>query len=292
MSVLGIFISIGLIIDSFFSIFSIFRISPDVALFVESKGEANRATFFSESPTVLAIFYTFSLLCTIYCFFLTKKLRTKIMYVFSFLVYILGAFATNSRQILIIIFIIIIVSFIYLSLIQNKNQIIYLFIFMIASIICAFYANKYISNKQEESQARFTIESIREDERKLLWKKGMEQMKFYNFWSYPLGHGFVYTIEQKSKPHEQSHHHFESTVWASFYDGGLLSWFIIFFPCLYALHQLWIQKKSFLKLLLFLFFIDYGIICFVAPGGLHPTATLCSFITIGIILNFKKFNLE
>jgi 4-amino-4-deoxy-L-arabinose transferase-like glycosyltransferase len=292
-AIIGIIISIGLIIDSFFPIFSFFKLSQDADLFVESKGELNRATFFAESPTVLAVAYTFCLLCTIYCFYYIRKKGAKIFFLLSILLYIGGALSSGSRQIIGIVLIMIICSFIYLSFKQKSNKIGFFILSVIISFLSIYFANKYIERKQDEVfMNRYKLESLQEDERQQFWKEGFSQLTFHNFFSYPIGHGVTYTMGQKAKFNELIHHHFESTIWSTFYEGGLISWFLIFSPFIYALKQLLKRPKCFFRFLLLMFFINYIIICFVAPGGLHPTALMSMFIVYGIILNYEKFNIK
>jgi hypothetical protein len=284
---LGIIISIGLTIDGLYGgIFSIFKTNYSIG----GRYEVVRATFLTEAATVLGVSQVFLLICNLYTSYISKSKFWGAFYIFTSFVFLIGAWSTGSRQVFYILLFTEIVAMYYLMLISEKNKLVTL-VFIFSAFLAGYFILVPIILKTNYTDylERFTSDTDRGNETRIRgWIDGINQLSFSNIGYWFTGHGFTYTMGQQSLPGEKVGYHMESSVWAFFSEMGFFAWYVFFWPWMYSVKLMWNMKKSFLRILFACFLLSYIFIAFISPNAAHPLSTMCLFIVLGFLVNYKS----
>jgi hypothetical protein len=288
----GIFICVGLIIDSKTPIFAVFQI--DESTFGRSGA---RATFLTENSTTLGVFYNFLLLCTFYKAHICKKTITRTLYFLSSFLYFFGAWVTGSRQIVLIIICSMFIG--YFGLAVKKAR--YFLGLTLFAVIISVFGGNYIGSLVESITSgmkdRYTKESImiKNDDgmRSKKWTDGAKQLLPENMPYWFLGKGIGAPTDRfAASSTEYIGKHFENTYFALFSEMGFFSWYILLFPIIYFCKLFLKSQKTFFSILMFASLLAYCIICWISPNGAAPQSQMALFLTIGLMLYRDKYDVD
>lgn len=288
-SLLGIFISIGLIIDSITPVFAIFQISESIVV-----RSSDRATFLTENPTTLGVFYNFLMLCTFYTFYISKTVVMKLFYFSSIFSYLLGALLTGSRQIVLIMVVSILIVCFGLAIKKTKRFILLLFFTAIVFIFLGSNIASVFNKMTTDLGNRYTAKAVSEDtQRRGQWIEGAKQLlpenMLYWFWGKGLG---VASDRFVANSNENIGSHFENTYFARFSEMGLFSWYILLFPIVYFFQLFAKAKKTFFSFLMLASVVAYCSICWISPNGAAPQSQATLFLTIGLFLYRERYDVD
>ena len=129
---------------------------------------------------------------------------------------------------------------------------------------------------------------FKNDVRSKLWVVGLAQFNPDNSLPWFIGNGLSTTMGQKALPNEEVHHHYESAFLATFYELGIIAWFIVLFPVIKFVKILLQKKKSYVKNLFLAYILTFIFIFLVAPGGMHFTSLMSVFIVGGFVCNYEN----
>jgi hypothetical protein len=290
---LGLFISVGIIVDSIVPISFIFHENPIIAL--QEREVLGRVSFLSENPTTIGLILNFMLTCSVFYFYLQKKWIKKIVSLFVLIIYLYASFCTGSRQILFIMFVssIIMGFFIFFVNPRTKDSLILIFIIIGSVFFLSHVLNSLFNNVDEKILERFSIENIEEDTRSDLWKEGLQQFSIDNSRYWFIGHGLgsTQTTQAYMKPNEYSHIHYENTYFAKFHDIGFVSFYFLLWPIFYIFKKVVFKKKSCLKYLFYSNIFAYLFISYISPNGSAYTSQVTLFILVSMVIYYSKFNI-
>jgi len=288
LSWLGIFISIGLIIDG---------INNNIFFFLKAYAsevtvddfDLNRASFLSESPTVFGISLLFFLICNLYTSYLSKSKFWKVFYIFTSFIFLGGAWFSGARQVFFILFFTEILFFVYMFYKDVSKLLICLFFILPLLVYIYQFVNPNIDDTNiAKYLERFTSDTDGGNVTRMnAWTEGLNQLSLNNSYFF-TGHGISYTMGQQALPTEEVGYHMESSIWAVFSEGSIFLWYVFFGPWVYSI-MLWLKMKpSLLKLMIFAFLVSYIFTGFVSPNSSHPLASMSLFIVMGLLINLEN----
>ena len=292
--ILGLSVSTitGLIVDHFTGIFNLISIAggSDRQLL---RGEFRRSSFLFESPTALVNFMNF-LVVIVSIFFLNSKSKLKKIFYFILLLgFLLSSYFTGSRQVLLTTGLIIFFAFIFF--LKKINFFSMLFVFASVLLFFLFYSNSDLNEIINTETGAFLIQRITdtdfsEDTRSISWAEGISQFSLFNAHYWFFGHGIGTTMGQHAVEGEKIHSHFESAVYAVFYEIGLIAFFIVFYPIRYFMKVLRKHCYGYERKMMYLYYLTAILIFFIAPGGMHFTSSMSIYILGGVVCNFEWFS--
>ena len=280
-TLLGIFISVGLIIDSMSPVFESFKVKANAE---------ERTTFFTEHATTMGLFYNFLLIALCYYAYYTKSALMSFFLILSSLLFIPGAWVTGSRQVLLIIMLTLACFYLYVFIKKAKMR---LWIGLVFFVVSVFFYNSIITFMNNSNQSsRFEMNMIEDDVRYLRWIEGVRyfSINYVNYWLF--GHGIGTTNDAQVTSDEYQLSHYENTYIARFIDTGYMGLFIFLFPVFYIIRLLLKNRFTLFSLLMYSFVTGYLIISFISPNGAHPLSTSTLFIVIGLLLHRDKFDID
>lgn len=289
---LGIFISIGLIIDGVNNNIFFFLKAYASEVSVEDF-ELNRASFLSESPTIFGMSLLLCLISNLYTSHLSKSKFWQIFYILTSFIFLGGAWFSGARQVFFILLFTEILFFIYKSYKDISKLLIFLFLILPVLILTYKFINPNIDDTNVSKYSeRFTSDTDGGNATRIeAWTEGLNQFSLNNL-SLFTGHGLSYTMGQQALPSEEVGYHMESSVWAVFSEGSIFLWYVFFWPWIYSI-KLWLKMKpSLLKLLIFSFLISYIFTGFVSPNSSHPLASMSLFIVMGLLINLENADIK
>jgi hypothetical protein len=282
---LGVFISIGLIIDGLnYNIFSFLRVN-DFNSSVES--ELTRATFLSEAATIFGVSQLLFMIGNIFTVYFSKTKFWKVFYFLTLFIFLAGGWYTGSRQVFFILLFTFMVYFIFVLSCKFKLLLILLIIPFI--LLASVYSNsdKFNSDNSVYLERFLSDTDGGNAARTVAWKNGINQLSPFNFLFWFSGNGFTFTMGQQALPGEKVGYHMESSVWSMFSECGLFSWYIFFWPWLYSIKLCIKMNNSIIKGLFLCFLISYIFTSFVSPNGAHPLSTMSLFIVLGFLISIR-----
>ncbi|ROI00541.1 hypothetical protein [Chryseobacterium daecheongense] len=292
LSWLGIFISIGLIIDGINNHIFFFLKAYASEVSIEDF-KLNRASFLSESPTVFGMSLLLFLISNLYTSHLSKSKFWQIFYILTSFIFLAGAWFSGARQIFFILLFTEIIFFIYKIYKDISKLLIFLFLILPVLILTFKFINPNVDDTNiTKYSERFTSDTDGGNATRIeAWTEGVDQFSLNNL-SLFTGHGLSYTMGQQALPNEEVGYHMESSIWAIFSEGSIFLWFVFFWPWAYSV-KLWLKMKSSLfKWLVFCFLISYIFTGFISPNSSHPLASMSLFIIMGLLINFEKADVK
>lgn len=285
---LGLFQTIGLIIDcvsgGFFT--NLFLVSVSKGLF--GLLDSGRFCFLSEAPTTFGVYYCFCMFCTLYRLYLSKGNKTKIVLLAISLSYIVGGWMTGSRQIVLVLSIVFVLILGYYTLFINDRK-----TYMLFGMVLLFLSTPHIKSflySDSHHKDRFSSSNIVKDRRYLYWEDGFKENVRDNVLILYFGKAFSLSQGQKAQKGELTGRHYENTFYSRISELGILGVFLLLIP-LYYLIRHWDGLDLF-NIGLLSFYISYLVISYVSPNGSHQTTQMTVFIAMGMNLIKHEFKKE
>lgn len=285
--ILSVMITVGLIVDHYSGIFNVIKIKggDDFAL---NKSELSRATFLFESPTGLTNYFNFLLLCVCVYFIYEKKSSYRKYYIVLICLFVIAGFYTGSRQLWLTSGIIIIVTIVVSYWERMKKlDVLSILVLLMAIIFMSGYFINIVKKNESDSEIADRIVQIKDDERINSYYAGLRQYEISNVDKWFVGHGIASTMGQKARVGESIGYHFESSLFATFYEIGIMAYVVILVPVFNFFFVLLKFKNSSLKILLCIYFGAFIFIYTVTPGGLGFTSLMSINIVGGMIYNYN-----
>lgn len=281
---LGVFISIGLIIDYYTVLFTPIKATNQDVEF--NREFSNRASFLSEASTVFSmLMFSSSLLCLLR-YFQNKHLFNSSFYLICNLLIIMSSWFTGSRQIFLILLLANLLFYLIVLFNRNirKNIKFYLsplVVFILFS--CLFSYLQY--NSDSSLIERFTTSEIKDDSRYESWSKGYEEV-FGNdsYLNFCFGNGIAYTQTSVAQQGEKIGFHYENTFLARLSETGVLGLILLIAPVLFILFKSYPIKTLF-DIFSIVIAICFLVICMISPNGQFQIST----IIIYQIAAFRKY---
>jgi len=288
---LGLFFSIGLIIDANTSIFLFikFKTIGKEAAELAFEGE-NRASFLSETVSTFAITLAFSLLLTIKSI---NSSKNKIHQLFMFsiaVITLIGSWFTGSRQIFLLILLLLGISSAWLYFI-SKKRFLFVVYFMLSILLLPVLISFMTTN--EELADRYSTKSITSDKRYLLWKQGFDDTILSpDLVTLLLGNGIGYASTQKAAFGENSGSHYENSFLHRANETGLIGLTLLLAPLVGILTSISLKRRDYIDLSAILLCASFVFISFVSPNGATQTTSMTMYTAWGLFAYRKHNNIN
>lgn len=278
----GIFQTVGLLADylsgGFFTL--MFQVGDDSYSLLEN----GRYCFLAETPSTFGIYYSLCMVMTLKELIISKTSFKKMILFLVSISYIIGGWFTGSRQIVAVLVLVLLVAVWFLIKKDKKSQ----NILLIASVLLIFIAPKLESAlyKQTAYNNRYSVESIKGDEREELWRKGFNYcIAEMNVKRIIMGEAVGFVSGQKAAKNEASGSHFENSYWARMSEIGLFGIWLFLLPLSILLRHF--EKRNIFELLYLTFMLSFLFTSYVSPNGASPTAQMSIFIILGFFISEK-----
>lgn len=278
---LGLFLTIGLVIDKTTGGFFTKTFLISTASNLEGLLESSRYCFLSEAPTTFAIYYSFCMASALYLMYSDNKYKNKLTYFFIALSFFLGAFFTGSRQIVAVLGVVFAISMLY-YLLFIKDKKIHILFSLIVVIIMLPSIEKFLFSEDMYSK-RYNSEAIQEDGRYQDWEDGLNETILSDELNIVFfGKAVALAQGQKAQPNEITGYHYESTIYTRWSELGLYGTIFLFIPFLFILAR--IKNIDFFNIIIIALFSSFILICYVSPNGIHQTTQMVIYIVTGLFL--------
>ena len=279
---LGLFMSIGLIADYFSGGYftQMFLLSQTKDL--EGLLNDGRYCFLSEAPTTFGVYLSLCTAMSLRHFYSSNDFGSKTLAITSTLLCILGAWFTGSRQIVFVIIMTQTIIICYFSIIKRIHLFFVLGTIIISAILLGPKIKKMIY-ADEAYQARYSTETISEDNRGKYWYEGfMYCIGDLNLKRIVFGEAVAFVQGQKALANEAIGRHYENTFWSRMSEIGIIGLYLFLLPVVFYKKQRSISKSDsiiFGTVLLSFIFISY-----ISPNGQHQTTQMAIYIVVGLLI--------
>lgn len=149
-SLLGLFLSIGLIIDSQTLLFKFLVLSAheDISYLAEEDLAMNRCSFLAESVSTFGVYFSFCVLSSFYLLYHSSKTKSQFFYLLCSFLPLIGSWFTGSRQIFVIVLFMFFAGFVYYVICAKGNRVILLVIFSIILIASGSVITSLLSSNK------------------------------------------------------------------------------------------------------------------------------------------------
>lgn len=284
---LGLFMSIGLILDyssgGFFTKIYILSQAQELAGMIDT----GRYCFLSEAPTTFGVYLCFCMALSLYQFSISQKNIEKLFTFSSSILFLIGAWFTGSRQIVFTLLIVFISVIGYLLIVKKINVKFILITLIILSFSSSLVMNKLFQN--DAYQHRFSEETITEDSRSKFWHEGfMYCIGEFDLKRILFGEAVALAQTQKALKGEKQGYNYENTFWFRMSETGLSGLYLLLLPIIYwyKFHQ----KNQIMDYVIGQLLIAFLIISYISPNGQHQTSQMVIYIAVGIIIE-KKYRI-
>lgn len=288
---LGLFFSIGLLIDSQTYIFKLLdpNTVESLTYLTEEDVTTGRCAFLADEVSTFGIYLSFCCASSAYLLCNTKGKLKQWYYILCVLMPILGSWYSGSRQIFFIVLLIAFFSMIYYAFCikGNKGQIVVLSLFLFCAM--SYYIVPMIA-KNDKIAERYTGDSDGGNSMRIRqWESGSKY-----FIDHPMalliGNGIGSVTTKDIRPGEKVYSHYESTFLSKMLDIGFSGLLFVLFPVFLILK--YIRQRNDRDLFDFLMLIivfNYLFTSFISPNGSHPSTQYIMFLIIGIYIVREKF---
>ena len=290
-SLLSFFSCMGLVLDYFYDFLYFLPISHGLTMEMEMEmeGYLRRSSFLFGTSTVVLPFIGMGLVFVTILAIVYKAYRYDLFYFVYMMISLFGVFLTGSRTQFILYCFLLLISYIvfftkrHLAGISSFFVMLILFIYVFDGMFSFFDAEQLkiiITRYINPLDATEAGNNTRFDSW-LLGIKSITEMDFTQIFGVGLGSSFGMINDGRS-----STGHFESSLLMVLHNTGLLGAIVYFSPLIFALYYLIIKriKNSFLKILIFSWFLIYSISILVAPSIFNYHISLSFFIMVGLSL--------
>jgi hypothetical protein len=292
-SFFGLFLSIGLLIDSKTSLFYPVKASmlgDEVATDEALNGE-NRAYFLSTSLTSFTIPYVFCMLSSFLMISKTVDIKWQSFHLFCAMSCVAGSWFTGSRQIFFILsayFILGIGLFLAHSKVKGKGYLIGGVV--VFAIIASNMAYVFIENLKLSD--RYKVGNILEDDRRQFWSKGMNTVVYNGkFPELIVGSGLGYATSNMARGGEFVGDHYENTFLYRMSEAGILGLFILLLPPVFIISCVLMRRNyRYSDFLILGLVAGYFIVCFISPNGSYPSTLMIIYVLAGILSSRKIYD--
>lgn len=283
---LGIFLTLGLIIDFISGGFFTKMFLVSVSSSLEGLLSDARFCFLSEAPTTFGTYYSFCLFCTLYRLYLAKDNLVKLGLLICSLFYIVGGWLTGSRQIVLVLLLVFVLSFAYYCFcVRDKKMFV---LFAISIVVLVYPAIHTFMYSDQAYKNRYSANSIQKDSRTNVWIRGWHETVTDDIRVFLFGKAVGLAQGQKAQKGEVTGSHYENTYFSRLSEIGICGVFLLIMPLVY-LWKYWIRTTVF-NIFLLAFFLSYLVICYVSPNGSHQTTQMAVYIAFGLFLNRHYFD--
>jgi hypothetical protein len=291
---LGALVGAGLILDHFFGFFETFSIgeASDYVASLRKGAEIRRAAFLMEGPNILGYCVNLCLLCQLYLVFVrSTRPPAKLFYAASAAVLFAGAFLSASRQVVATAAFALSVGMLLgiLTRQSGRSRLGPVIVVLVLLPITAYIVREIVTESEQAMSVAERLAGGLDEQRLRLWGEGVALFGPSNIAGWFIGEGLGDTMRQKMAADESFHHHYESSIFASFHEGGWPLLFALLWPAVAAGLILLKQPKSLLKRLLLVYVVCSVVLNFVAPTGLHSTALIAIYSVLGLAMSLPAF---
>lgn len=277
--ILGLFLTIGLVIDFVSGGFFTRMFLVSVVSSSEGMLDDGRFCFLSEAPTTFGVYYSFCLFCTLYRLYISNSNTVKLILLFIALSFIIGAWLTGSRQIVFALALVFSVSFVYyIGFVKDKKS--YVLIGLVILLLIAPSIQSFLFS-EKSYQERYSSESIEEDTRYSSWERGFKE-NVENVEVFLIGKGVALSQGQKALDTEYVGSHYENTYYSRLSEIGIIGIILLLLPMIYLIRN-W-GKTTFFNISLLSFFLSYIFISYVSPNGSYQTTQMIVYLAWGVYL--------
>lgn len=295
---LGVFLSLGLFIDSQTSIFKFINLSING---LENSSEqyidiyTSRCSFLAETVTTFGVFLSFTILSSLYLLSVTNNIKKKLYLYFASFIPLVGSWFTGSRQIFIVVFITLFFGLLaYLK--QQKKELKYFMMSLciIVPLILSYVIPLMVENKELLSRYVGDNEGVvsGDEERVAQWIRGSEYI-IDNGYVVLFGNGMGSFAVKGVNRGELKTEHYENTYLMRIIDTGFIGLWTILFPVYVILRNIYVmRRKNILDKLSLCIIFCYLFTSFISPNGASPSTQYIMFVLAGIYLVRNKFELK
>lgn len=296
-SYIGLFLSIGLIIDSQTLLFKFVALGLNEGLesLSDEALQMERCRFLAETVSTFGVYLSFTVLSSFYLLMDASSFFKRTFFLLSAFLPIVGAWFTGSRQIFLVVLLLFIVGFVYYS-IKSGKLLFVLRIWGFISIITIFIVLPLIM-ENEDLLARYTGESTSsskgDNTRIEKWRNGWEYVTD-NPIIFLFGNGLSSSFAvQGVRAGEPVLDHYENTFLMRFVDTGIVGVLLILYPSV-KIFILLIRhrKKGILDILSFCLIFNYLFISFISPNGATPSSQYIIYLLLGVYVVRSDFELN
>ena len=296
-SLLGLFLSIGLIIDSQTLLFKFLVLSAheDISYLAEEDLAMNRCSFLAESVSTFGVYFSFCVLSSFYLLYHSSKTKSQFFYLLCSFLPLIGSWFTGSRQIFVIVLFMFFAGFVYYVICAKGNRVILLVIFSIiliasGSVITSllssnkFLLERYLGDDKSTGKA--------DDTRIRQWKNGIDYLQ-ENKLVLLIGHGVGSVPIKGVREGEFIGSNYENTFLAKMVDVGLFGIVLVLFPVIQIFSSLRkYKKKSIFDYLILVLLFNYLFVALISPNGATLSTQYIMFLVLSIYIHREKFELE
>lgn len=284
--ILGLFLTIGLVIDFVSGGFFTRMFLVSVVSSSEGMLDDGRFCFLSEAPTTFGVYYSFCLFCTLYRLYISNSNAVKLILLFIAFSFIIGAWLTGSRQIVFALALVFSVSFVYyIGFVKDKKS--YVLIGLVILLLIAPSIQSFLFS-EKSYQERYSSESIEEDTRYSSWERGFKE-NVENVEVFLIGKGVALSQGQKALDTEYVGSHYENTYYSRLSEIGIIGIILLLIPII-CLVRNW-GRITFFNISLLSFFLSYIFISYISPNGSHQTTQMVIYLACGMYLKKDYYSI-